>query len=107
MTDNDDKRQSLLGRLSRGVAYTAPALALVAGGAAFQASASEVSAESQDYTILAEAEGESHGEAEGEAHGEAEGEGEGEGEGEAHGEAEGEGEGEGEGEAEGESEGGY
>lgn len=40
MPYHDDKRRKLLGRLSRQVAYTAPALALVAGGLALQGTAS-------------------------------------------------------------------
>lgn len=103
MSQQEDKRRSLLGRLSRQLAYTAPALALVAGGAAFQAVASDTTTEagfstSQEETLLlasshAEGEAEAEGKAEGEAEGEAEAEGEGEGEGEAEGEGEGEAEG--------------
>ena len=88
MTLQDEKRRSLLSRLSRQLGYAAPALLLVASGAAFQAVAGETSAEPA-YTsgqeaplMLAEAHEEEE-EAEAEAEGEAEGEGEGEGEAEA------------------------
>lgn len=90
------QKKTLLARLSKGMAYTVPAMAIVAGASAL--SASEVvdeSLEGPGYMMLAE--GEAEGEAEhpcpeGEAEGEAEGEGEaecpepeGEGEGEAEG----------------------
>jgi len=95
MTLHDEKRKSLMSRLSRGLGYTAPALLLAASGAAFQAVAGETPAE-PTYTsgqeaplMLAEADAEA--EAEAEAEGEGEGEAEGEGEGEAEGEAESEG----------------
>ncbi len=93
MTLQDEKRRTLLSRLSRQLGYTAPALALVASGAAFQAVAGETATE-LGYTngqeaplMLAEAHAEGGAEAEGEAEGEGEEEAEGEGEGE--GEAEG------------------
>jgi H+/gluconate symporter-like permease len=92
MTLQDEKRRSLLGRLSRQLGYTAPALLLAASGAAFQAVASETPADasySNCYTngqeaplMLAEAhEEDAEAEGEGEGEGEAEGEGEGEAEG--------------------------
>lgn len=109
--NNDDKRRRLLSRLSRQLAYTAPALALaVGGGAALQATAGDpigpagklAMAELNETTYLlasAHAEGDAEAEAEGEAEGEAEAEAEAEGEAEA--EAAGEAEPEAEGEAEG------
>ncbi|MEQ6889997.1 hypothetical protein ABE957_15075 [Halomonas sp. CS7] len=87
MTLHDEKRRNLLGRLGRQLGYTAPALLLVASGAAFQAVASEPSEElgyssgQEAPLMLAEA----HAEAEGEAKGEAEGEAEAEAEAEAEG----------------------
>ncbi|MFY0992072.1 hypothetical protein [Halomonas sp. C05BenzN] len=92
MTLHDEKRRSLLSRLSRQFGYAAPAMVLVASGAAFQAVASETSTEpaftsgQEAPLMLAEAH---EAEAEAEAEGEAEGEGEGEAEGEAEAEAEG------------------
>jgi len=98
MSETHEKREKLLSRFSRGVAYTAPALALMAGGAAFQANAEETAAVEQGTLMLAEAEaeGESEAKAEGEAEAEAKGH-----EAKAEGEAEGKAEAEGEGEAEG------
>ncbi|MDR9439467.1 MAG: hypothetical protein RI841_08250 [Halomonas sp.] len=101
MSQHDDKRRKLLGRLNRQLAYTAPLLALVAGGAVLQASAgddaavADVTSPSEASLMLAsnhaegatEAQGEAEGEAQGEAQGEAEAEGEAEGK--AEGEAEG------------------
>ncbi|MDR5904894.1 hypothetical protein [Franzmannia qiaohouensis] len=92
MTLQDEKRRSLLGRLSRQLGYAAPALALVASGVAFQAVADD-SATSAGFSgsqeaplMLAEAhDAEADPEAEGGAEGEAEGEGEAEAEGEAEG----------------------
>lgn len=93
MTLQDEKRRNLLGRLGRRLGYTAPALLLVASGAAFQAVASDPAdgvGPSSGYTsgeeaplMLAEAHAEGGAEAEGEAEGEAEAEAEGEAEGEA------------------------
>ena len=89
----DVQKQKLLKKLTRGMAYTGPMVAVVMGASAFNVAAAEVTAEA-GYMMLAageaEAEGEarSEGEAEGEGEGEAEGEGEGEGEGEAEGAAE-------------------
>lgn len=84
---HDEQRRSLLGRLSRQLGYTAPALALIASGVAAQAVAGETAAE-PSYTsgqevplMLAEAHAEGDAEAEGEGEGEREGEGEGEAEG--------------------------
>jgi len=92
MSEIHEKREKLLSRLSRGVAYTAPALALMAGGAAFQANAEDTAAVEQGTLMLAEAEAE--GESEAKAEGEAEAEGtEAKAEGEAEAEAEGEAEG--------------
>lgn len=87
MTLQDEKRRSLLSRLSRQLGYTAPALVLVASGAAFQAVASEAPSEpsyssGQEAPLML---------AEGDAEAEGEDKGEGEGEGEAEGEAEAEG----------------
>ncbi|MDI5985922.1 hypothetical protein QLQ85_14085 [Halomonas sp. M4R5S39] len=89
MTLQDEKRRSLLCRLSRQFGYAAPALVLVASGAAVQAVAGETSAEpaftsgQEAPLMLAEAHEEEKKEAEAEAEGEAEGEGEGEAEAEA------------------------
>jgi hypothetical protein len=113
MSLQDERRRKLLGRLSRQLAYTAPALALVAGGAAFQAVAENSPTEAGTTTAQQEtlwlasahAEGEAAAEGEGEAAAEGEGEAEAEGEGEAEAEGEGEAEAEGEGEAEAEGEG--
>lgn len=98
MTEQDNKRRTLLGRLGRQLGYTTPALLLVASGAAFQAVASETTTEPA-YTsgqeaplMLAEAhhaapeaegyeEGNDEEKAEDEAESEAEAEGEAEGEG--------------------------
>jgi hypothetical protein len=89
MHNDDEQRQTLLNKLARGIAYSAPILALAVGGASIHAISSDVVSES-GYQMMAEAEGE--GEAEGEA--EAEAEAEGESEDDAEGEGEGEGEGE-------------
>lgn len=97
MIQQDDKRRRLLNRLSRQLAYTAPALVLMAGGAVLQATADNTTAETGFASALEAPMLLASNHAEGEAEAEAEGEAEGEGEGEA--EAEGEAEGEGEGEA--------
>lgn len=79
MSQQEAKRR-LLSRLSRQFGYTAPALALVASGLAFQAHADEPT---DAFTNMQEAPlmlAEAH-HAEGEAEGEGEGEGEAEGEG--------------------------
>ncbi len=76
-----EAKRRLLSRLSRQFGYTAPALALVASGLAFQAHANEPT---EGFTNMQEAPmmlAEAH-----HAEGGAEGEGEGEGEGEAEGE---------------------
>ncbi|TLF51771.1 hypothetical protein FEI13_07460 [Halomonas urmiana] len=83
MSQHDEQRRRLLGRLSRQLAYTAPLLALVAGGAALHAApgadpgAAAFSALDEAPLLLAsyhtEAEGEAEAEAEAEAEGEAEG----------------------------------
>jgi len=73
MSQHDDKRRKLLGRLNRRLAYTAPMLALVAGGAILQATASDSAMErgvapvSETSLLLASnhAEAEAEGEAEG------------------------------------------
>ncbi|WP_444988728.1 hypothetical protein [Halomonas mongoliensis] len=114
MSQHDDKRRKLLGRLGRQLAYTAPVLALVAGGVTLHATVGEedsspvfstLSAISLLFTNAhAEAHAEGGAEAQGEA--EAEAEAEGEAEAEAEGEAEAEAEGEAEAEAEGEAEAG-
>ncbi|MDI5934581.1 hypothetical protein [Halomonas kalidii] len=89
MTLQDEKRRSLLSRLSRQLGYAAPALVLVASGAAFQAVAGETSAEpaftsgQEAPLMLAEAHEEEKTEGEAEAEGKAEAEGEAEGEAEA------------------------
>ncbi|MCH4562391.1 cytochrome-c peroxidase [Halomonas sp. EGI 63088] len=73
MSQHDDKRRRLLGRLSRQFAYTAPVLALVAGGAALQATAGNTSTEagfapvSEAALLLASSNAVAEGEAEGEA----------------------------------------
>lgn len=78
MSQHEVKRR-LLSRLSRQFGYTAPALALVASGLAFQAQADEptegFSSMQEAPMMLAEGGAESEGEAEGEGEGEAEGEG--------------------------------
>ena len=84
-----EERQKLLNKLARGIAYTAPLLAIIVGGASIHAISSDVVSES-GYQMTAEGEGEAESEAEGESEAEAE----------AEAEAEGEAEGEGEGEAE-------
>ena len=78
MSQHEAKRR-LLSRLGRRFGYTAPALALVAGGLAFQAQADEPT---EGFTSMQEApmmlaEGGSEGEAEAEGEGEGEAEGEG------------------------------
>ncbi len=98
MSQHDDKRRRLLGRLSQQLAYTAPVLALMAGGAALHATTINASTDSgygpvsEETLLLASnhAQGEAEAEAEGEAEAEAEGEAEAEAEGEAEAEAEGE-----------------
>ncbi|TDO10595.1 MULTISPECIES: hypothetical protein [Halomonas] len=87
MSQHDEQRRKLLGRLNRRLAYTAPLLALVAGGGVLQASAgddaamADVTSPSDASLMLAsnhtEGAAEAQGEAEGEAQGEAEGEAEG------------------------------
>lgn len=83
MSQHEAKRR-LLSRLSRQFSYTAPALALVASGVAFQAHADEPTegfTDMQDAPMMlaeahhAEGGAESEGEDEGEGEGEAEGEG--------------------------------
>ncbi|WP_434986559.1 hypothetical protein [Vreelandella zhaodongensis] len=76
MSQQEAKRR-LLSRLTRQFGYTAPALALVASGLAFQAVANEPTEEFTDVqqTPLMLAEAHPEGEAEGEGEGEAEGEG--------------------------------
>ncbi|MBF59842.1 hypothetical protein KF947_05645 [Halomonas sp. FeN2] len=74
MSQNEAKRR-LLSRLSRQFGYTAPALALVAGGLAFQAQADEPT---EGFTSMQEApmmlaEGSAEGADEEEMEGEAEG----------------------------------
>ncbi|SDJ74310.1 hypothetical protein [Billgrantia gudaonensis] len=99
MSYHDDKRRKLVGRLSRRVAYTAPALLLVAGGTAPQATAGDTAMAPLGAESLLLASNHAEGGAEAEA------EGAGEGEAEAEGEAEGGAEAEAEGEADGETEG--
>ncbi|MBS9402855.1 hypothetical protein KG088_04370 [Halomonas sp. TRM85114] len=99
MSQHDEKRRKLLGSLNRKLAYSAPLLALVAGGAILQATASDSSTQIEMAPVLEtslllasnHAEAEAQGEAEAEAEGEAQAEGEADGEGEAEGEAEAEG----------------
>lgn len=89
MSQNDERRRRLVTRLCRGVAYTAPALALVGGAATLQTLAEADSLETgfaeteetlllvasqQDESAEAEGEAEAKGEAEAEAEGEAEAE---------------------------------
>ena len=90
MSQEEAQRQQLLRRLSRGIAYAAPVLALVAGVSGGHAVISDAVAADGDQIVVAEAEGEAEGKAEGEAEGKAEGEAEGEAkaEGEAEGESE-------------------
>ncbi|SDN77408.1 hypothetical protein [Vreelandella arcis] len=78
MSQHEAKRR-LLSRLSRQFGYTAPALALVAGGLAFQAQADEPT---EGFTSMQEApmmlaEGSAEGAEEEEMEGEGEAEGEG------------------------------
>ncbi|MGM0984368.1 MAG: hypothetical protein ACQEXG_13230, partial [Pseudomonadota bacterium] len=81
MSQHDEKRRKLLGRLNRQLAYTAPLLALVAGGAVLQASAgddvavSNFTSPSEAPLMLASNHAEGAAEVEGEAEGEAEAEG--------------------------------
>ncbi|MDY7115024.1 hypothetical protein RAN53_01550 [Halomonas sp. SSL-5] len=110
MTETDEKRRTLIERLGRRLGHAAPALALVASGAAMQAVADEPTAPA--YTsgqeaplMLAEAHAEGGAEAGAEGGAEAGAHDKEEAQGEAEGEAEGHAEGEGEGEAEGEAEG--
>ena len=104
MTDDTNQRNQLLHKLRRSIAYTVPALAIVAAGATANAVFADFTSE-DGYRIAAA--GEAEAEAEGHAEGEAEAEAEAEGEAEAEAEAEGEAEAEAEAEAEGESEAGY
>lgn len=94
MTHHDARRRHLLSRLGRRLGPAAPALVLVASGAAFQALAEEAPGEpaytdGQEAPLMLAAAHE--GDAEAEAEAEAEGEAEGEEEEEAEGEAEAEG----------------
>lgn len=109
MTETDEKRRTLIERLGRRLGHAAPALALVASGAAMQAMADEPTAPAytsgQEAPLMlaeAHAEGGAEAGAEAGAHDKEEAQGEAEGEAEGHAEGEGEGEGEAEGEAEGE-----
>ncbi|MCE9682504.1 hypothetical protein [Halomonas alkalisoli] len=61
---SDDKRQSLLESLSRGLAYAVPVMALVVGGSALNAIYSDIATES-GYHMMAEGEAEGEAEAEG------------------------------------------
>ncbi|MFP4263563.1 MAG: hypothetical protein ACLFRS_09415, partial [Halomonas sp.] len=97
MKETDEKRRNLIERLGRRLGYAAPALALVASGAAMQAVADEASepayTSGQEAPLMlaeADAEGDSEGGAEGADHDEEEAKGEAEAEAEAEGEAEGE-----------------
>jgi hypothetical protein len=78
MSQHEAKRR-LLSRLGRRFGYTAPALALVAGGLAFQAQAGEptdgFSSMQEAPMMLAEGGAEGAGEGEEEMEGEGEGEG--------------------------------
>ncbi|KPQ26200.1 MAG: hypothetical protein HLUCCA13_00480 [Halomonas sp. HL-48] len=78
MSQHEAKRR-LLSRLSRQFGYTAPALALVAGGLAFQAQADEptegFTSMQEAPMMLAEGGAEGNDEEEMEGEGEAEGEG--------------------------------
>ena len=102
----DDKRASLLARLSGSSVFVAPAMIAAFGLTAAPAIMGDVFGAQSGISMTAEAgEAEAEGEAgEAEAEGEAEGEAEAEAEGEAYGEAEAEGEAEGEAEAEAEGE---
>lgn len=89
MSQHDDKRRRLLGRLGRQLVYTAPVLALVAGGVTLHATAGEedispgLSTLSAISLLFSNAHAEAHVEGGAEAQGEAEAEAEGEAEGEA------------------------
>ena len=107
MTEADHQRKTLIERLGRRLGHAAPALALVASGAAMQAVADAPTEPA--YTsgqeaplMLAEAHAEGGAEGGAEAGGHDDEEAQGEGEGHAEGEVEGQGEGGAEGEAEGE-----
>ena len=101
----DDKRASLLARLSGSSVFVAPAMIAAFGLTAAPAIMGDVFGAQSGFSMTAEAgEAEAEAEAEGEGEGEAEGEAEAEAEGEAYGEAEAEGEAEGEAEAEAEGE---
>ena len=103
----DDKRASLLARLSGSSVFVAPAMIAAFGLTAAPAIMGDVFGAQSGFSMTAEAgeaEAEAEAEGEGEGEGEAEGEAEAEAEGEAYGEAEAEGEAEGEAEAEAEGE---
>ncbi len=106
MTEADHQRKTLIERLGRRLGHAAPALALVASGAAMQAVADAPTEPA--YTsgqeaplMLAEAHAEGGAEGGAEAGGHDDEEAQGEGEGHAEGEAEGQGEGGAEAEGEG------
>lgn len=106
MLEDKNKRQRLLGKLSRNLLITTTPL--MAAFASYGAAASDEAAVSTGYVVAqAEASSEAKGEAEAKAEPEAKGEAEAQGEAEATGEAEAQGEGEakGEAEAQGEAEG--
>lgn len=88
------QRYELFSKLRRNMCYTAPVLALVAGGVALQTNAQAVyaSGEAPAELLLASQHAQPEGEAQAEAEGEAEGEAQAEGEGAAEGEAQAEGE---------------
>jgi hypothetical protein len=106
MSQHDDKRRKLLGRLGRQLAYTAPVLALVAGGVTLHATVGEEDSSPVFSTLSAISLLFTNAHAEAHAEGGAEAQGEAEAEAEAEGEAEAEAEGEAEAEAEGEAEAG-
>uniref|UniRef100_UPI0025B81B1E hypothetical protein n=1 Tax=Halomonas sp. TaxID=1486246 RepID=UPI0025B81B1E len=82
MSQHDDKRRRLLGRLGRQLAYTAPVLALVASGVTFHDTGGEggtsvgLSGFSATSLLFANAHAEAHAEGGAEAEAEAEAEGE-------------------------------
>ncbi|MFO8047271.1 MAG: hypothetical protein R6U30_15605 [Halomonas sp.] len=62
----NDKKRTLLERLSRGIAYTAPVITLAAGGVVLHGVYADIATES-GYQMMSEVEAEGGAEAEGEA----------------------------------------
>ncbi|AVI64194.1 c-type cytochrome [Halomonas sp. GFAJ-1] len=108
MSKEQQKRHKLLSKLRLKMCYTAPVLALIAGGVTLQAVANSQAVyaygEAPTTLLLASHHAEAQAQPEGEA--EAEGEAEGDAQAEGEGEAQAEGEAEGESQAEGEAEAG-